>query len=271
MTDSDERPERWKPVEPMDGCTFSGYEASDKAQARSIDRMSGNRQLRGKTLSTRLDGDGYVLVDLRCDSTDPAHKRKHTLLMHKVVLTTFDKPCPEGMETCHSDRGPAFNWWPEGIRWGTKPENHADMVAAGTAVIPEPSFECVNFLTCGNMVRTSGRRCFPCVQDVGRAAAGMLNGGQPLDKVAERFGNSADWIFRLAAEHGGYEGTRTQARLQGIRSVHHEPCRCPECQPPAPRRNRLLSVVTFGRVGRRSGAGHAPHTGPGRAEVTHSD
>ncbi len=250
MTDSDERPETWKPVAPMDGCTFSGYRVSDKAQARSIDRMSGSRSLKGQALSTRLDGDGYMLVDFRCDSTDPAHKRKHTFLMHKVVLTTFDKPCPEGMETCHSDRGPAFNWWPEGIRWGTKPENHADMVAAGTAVVPEPASPCRNAQNgCPNLVKNEGRRCRDCVVALGRDAAAYLNDGMPLEEVAGRFGNSADWIFRLAVEHGGYEGTRAQAR--GM-AVHHGPCRCPECQPPTPHRSWLRSVVAFGRAGRRA-------------------
>lgn len=247
----------------MDGCTFSGYEASDKGRARSIDRQQGNRQLRGKMLSSRLDGDGYVLIDLRCDSTDPGHNRRHTFLMHKVVLTTFDKPCPEGMETCHSDRGPAFNWWPEGIRWGTKPENHADKVAAGTATVPEPSFDCRNAPACGNKVMTRGRRCIACVKQVGADAAALLNAGTPLEQVATRFGNGADWIFRLAVEYGGYEGTRTQARLQGGVPGHHGPCRCPACQPPTAARDRLLRVVTFGRAGRRRGRA--------RQEVTLSD
>ena len=45
-----ERPEGWRAVAPLDGCTFSGYECSDKGHARSIDRKQGNRQLRGKVL-----------------------------------------------------------------------------------------------------------------------------------------------------------------------------------------------------------------------------
>ena len=81
MTDSDERPETWKPVAPMDGCTFSGYEASDKAQARSVDHGRVTGSCTGKVLAARLDGDGYVLVDLRCDSTDPDHKRRHTFTL----------------------------------------------------------------------------------------------------------------------------------------------------------------------------------------------
>ncbi len=69
-TNSDERPETWKPVAPMDGCTFSGYEVSDKGQARSIDGMSGNRHLKGKVLATSSHDDGYRLITIRCESTD---------------------------------------------------------------------------------------------------------------------------------------------------------------------------------------------------------
>lgn len=212
-TAGDERPETWKPVAPLDGCTFSGYEGSDKGRARSIDRKSGNRQLKGKVLATRRTDDGYVLVNIRCDSTDPDHNRVHTVTMHKIVLTTFDRACPPGMEACHSDRGPAFNWWPEGVRWGSKPENHADMVAAGNAVVPE-SFPCRNAERCGGTVKTAGRRCVACVAGVGRDAAALLNAGMALADVAARFGyTGTDWVFKLAVEHG-YAGTKAQAAAQ---------------------------------------------------------
>ena len=103
MTDSDERPETWKPVAPMDGCTFSGYEASDKGRYRSIDRKHGNRQLRGKVLATRRNDDGYVLVNIRCDSTDPDHNRVHTFSGHKVDALPRSPGAPEpGQEACHS-------------------------------------------------------------------------------------------------------------------------------------------------------------------------
>ena len=210
-----ERPETWRPVAPMDGCTFSGYEGSDKGRARSVDRKQGNRQLQGKVLATRRDGDGYILVNIRCDSTDPDHNRVHTIQMHKIVLTTFDKACPPGMETRHSRRGPAFNWWPEGIRWGTKPDNHADQVEAGTAVMPE--YPCRNHARCGGTVKTEGRRCVACVAEVGRDAAALLNAGMGLADVAARFGYKGDdWVFKLAAEHG-YAGTKAQARAQNPR------------------------------------------------------
>lgn len=216
MTVSDETPERvegWRPVAPLDGCTFSGYEVSDKGQARSIDRKSGNRQLKGKVLAARRTDDGYALVNIRCDSTDPEHNRVHTVTVHKLVLTTFDRPCPPGMEACHSSRGPAFNWWPEGVRWGTKPDNHADMAAAGNAVVPE-SFPCRNHARCGGTVRNPGRRCTDCVADVGREAAVLLGLGVNALDVASQFGyKDTRWVIKLASEHG-WEGTPEQARTQ---------------------------------------------------------
>lgn len=228
MTDSDERPEGWKPVAPMDGCCFSGYEVSDKAQARSIDRTQGNRQLRGKVLASRPDGDGYVLVDFRCDSTDPDHKRRHTFLLHKVVLTTFDKPCPDGMEACHSPRGPAFNWWPEGVRWDTKAVNGAErtvsLAAEGRAAngrpmrAPKPPpAPCIR---CGAPIATGGRRCHECVVAIGKEAADLLRAGVRLEDANEQLEYAnAVYLHNLAVKYGGWGQCPTCAPAADGRSV----------------------------------------------------
>jgi NUMOD4 motif len=228
-TTSNDRPETWRAVAPMDGCTFSGYEASDMGRYRSVDRKSGNRQLRGKVLATRRHDDGYRLVNIRCDSADPDHNRVHTFAAHKVTLYTFAGPPEPGQEACHTnDFGPSFNWWPEGVRWDTKPANHADQVAAGTAVMPE--YPCRNAARCGGTVRTEGRRCRPCVAEVGKDTVVLLNAGMGLPELVERFGfKGDDWLFRLAVEHG-YTGTRAAARAQ---------------------RPSLLQRVTLPRVQRR--------------------
>lgn len=212
-TPSDQRPEGWKPVSPMDGCTFSGYQASDQGRYRSVDRVVKERSYRGQMLATRLDTDGYVLINLRCDSTDPDHDRRHTFLGHRVTLTTFDKACPPGMEACHSDRGPAFNWWPEGIRWDTKPANEADKPFSPGP--PEPQYPCLNAPLCANLVIHEGRRCRDCVTAVGREAAQLLRRGVNLMDVAQRYGYTGpDWVWKLARDHGGYEGTKAQALAQ---------------------------------------------------------
>jgi hypothetical protein len=216
-TVSDERLEDWRPVAPMDGCTYSGYQASDKGGFRSIDRKSGNRQLRGKVLATRRNDDGYRLVNLRCDSTDPDHNRVHTLSAHKVVLYTFAGPPEPGQEACHSRRGPAFNWWPEGVRWDTKPANHADQVAAGRATMP--TYPCRNAARCGGTVKNEGRRCSACVAEVGTDTVTLLNAGMGLAELVERFGfKGDDWLYRLAVEHG-YTGTKAEARGQRPRGL----------------------------------------------------
>ena len=157
----------------MDGCTFSGYEACDKGRYRSIDRKQGNRQLKGKVLATRRTDDGYVLVNIRCDSTDPDHNRVHTVTGHKIVLTRSQAVPARHGSVPHAPRARRSTGGPEGVRWGTKPENHADMVAAGTAVVPE-SFPCRNHARCGGTAKTQGRRCLDCVAEVGRDAARLL-------------------------------------------------------------------------------------------------
>ena len=213
-----ERAERWQAVSQIDGCDFSGYQASDKGAFRSVDRVISGRAYTGQPLRTRAHEDGYRLITLRCDNTSAEHKAKraHTFAAHKVVLYTFAGPPGTGQEACHSGRGPAFNWFPEGIRWDTKPANHADQVAAGTATIPEPTFGCKNAPACGNKVRKPGRRCAGCVRQVGLDAARMLRDGATLAEVSELHGNSQDWIWKLAVEHGAYEGTKADAQRRPV-------------------------------------------------------
>ena len=244
--DEIQRPEGWRPVPEIDGCTFSGYESSDQGRYRSIDRMSGNRNLKGKVLSTRRDEDGYVLVNIRCDSTDPDHNRVHTMLAHKVTLYTFAGPPEPGQEARHSPRGPAFNWWPEGFEeggWGTRKQQHADKVEAGTATIPDPSFPCINAPACTNLNRSEGKRCRPCVVQLGVDTAALLTADPPvpLPEVAARFRCSQQWVYRLAVEHGGYSGTPADARGDTA---------CPDCAARAARHARLLRVATLGLAGR---------------------
>lgn len=197
MTESSERPEAWKPVP-----GFSKYEAGDLGHVRSART--------GKVLATRVSNSGYLLVKLY----DGAGKQQ-TRTVHSLVLLTFAGPRPDGQETLHGKGGPLDNRWPENIRWGTKPENHADQRAAGTAVQPR-AHRCVNHERCGGMVARPGSRCLPCAQEVGRRAAAMLGAGMNLEAVTGRLGySSADWVHKLARDHGGYSQPVGQARGQG--------------------------------------------------------
>ena len=160
--------------------------------------------------------------------------KKVTVPVHHVVLAAH---CPEdrdGRDTRHLGRGRecrAWNWYPEGVVWGTKPENERDkapevrvaaartaraaQMAAGIGMGPPPgTHECVNFARCGGMALNKGRRCEACVAQVGRDAAVLLNAGMKLQAVGEHFGYTAgDWVYRLATEHG-YTGTKAEARTQ---------------------------------------------------------
>ena len=211
-----EREETWKPVAKMDGCTFSAYEASDKGRARSVDRQIGNRQARGVTFKAKPSKDGYVRIKLSCDN--PGHGA-HTVTMHKIILTTFDQACPPGMEACHSDRGPAFNWWPEGIRWDTWKENDAERTAALAAkgraangrpmAAPKPPVMCVR---CGAPA-TRGRRCHECVVAIGQEAGDMLRAGVKLEDANERIGyGNAVYLHTLAVTYGGWGQCPTCSR-----------------------------------------------------------
>lgn len=158
--------------------------------------------------------------------------KKVPVLIHHVVLAAH---CPEerdGRDTRHLGRGwacRAWNWWPEGLAYGTQSENEMDKppevrsaaaaaaararVAAGQ--VPVPTYQCVNHARCGGMVLNSGRRCDTCVVQVGKDAATLLNAGMSLQDAAEHFGYTAgEWTYRLAVEHGGYTGSKVQARTQ---------------------------------------------------------
>ncbi len=197
-TDSDQRPETWK------GCPgLSKYEVSDLGQVRHA--------ATGKVLAARVGTHGYLEVKPYGDNG-----KRQTRTVHGLVLRTFEGPCPPGQETLHGPGGPLDNRWPENLRYGTKPENHADQVAAGTAKRPK-AYRCITF-GCDGMVARPGSRCLPCAAEVGERAAAMLSAGMGLEAVTRRLGyTSPDWVYKLATRHGGYSQPVAQARAQGRR------------------------------------------------------
>lgn len=60
-----------------------------------------------------------------------------SFLVHRVVLSAFTGPCPEGMECRHfPDHDPTNNRL-ENLQWGTHTQNIADCIAQGTAKVGE--------------------------------------------------------------------------------------------------------------------------------------
>jgi hypothetical protein len=62
--------------------------------------------------------------------------RKRQWYIHRLVLEVFVGPCPPGMQCRHLDGNPSNNCL-ENLAWGTRDENHADMVRHGRRVLPK--------------------------------------------------------------------------------------------------------------------------------------
>lgn len=160
--------------------------------------------------------------------------KKKTVLVSHVV---FAGHCPEdraGRETRHLGQGDAnrtWNWYPEGIVLGDGRENAFDkppevrsaaaavaraaQTAAGTAKPPRPTYECINHGRCGGLALNEGSRCGACAIQVGRDAAVLLRLHMPSQAVGEFFGcTDGRWVREQAQEHGGYTGSKAEARTQ---------------------------------------------------------
>jgi hypothetical protein len=194
MTDSDTRTEMWKPVP-----GFARYEVSDLGRIRNA---------AARIMATNPNNNGYLRLNLVDD-----HGVRQNVLVHRCVLLAHAGACPEGMEACHGPGGHQDNRLVN-LRWDTKPENERDKIAAGTTPKPNPTYPCLNYAVCGQLVIHEGRRCRDCVMQVGQEAAAMLGRGVNLYDVAEHFGYTApDWVWRLAVE-AGHSGSKRQALTQ---------------------------------------------------------
>lgn len=109
--------ERWAPVP-----SFAGYEASTLGRIRSWRPRAHQYPESVRTdpliLTPRLNKRGYLTVAL---SRGRQRKRKRCFV-HRLVLASFAGQCPEGMECCHGQGGPADNRLTN-LRWGTLREN----------------------------------------------------------------------------------------------------------------------------------------------------
>ena len=139
--------------------------------------------------------------------TDDKRKRRSGTI-HRLILLAFEGPPKPGQESCHGKGGSLLNWWPENLRWDTKPANEADK-----PVPPKlPEFPCRH--ACGRLVTREDRSCGPCSEAEGRMVARMLGAGMNLAVAAARIRRSSDWAYRIAVQHGGWTGSKDDALLQ---------------------------------------------------------
>jgi len=224
--------ETWKPVPAW---YYEQIGLPVPAVPHQASDQGGHRSPNGIDLATRPNGrprelppqEQYRLVNLSVGGV------KKTVHAAHPVLAAHCPEARDGRDVRHLGRGRAcraWNWWPEGIAWGTRSENEMDKpeevrvaaaakgaatrVAAGLGA-PPATFKCVNYIRCGAMVVTEGRRCEACFVQVGKGATVLLNAGMRFQDVGEHFGYTAgDWTYKLAVEHGGYARTKAQARMQ---------------------------------------------------------
>jgi hypothetical protein len=117
---------------------------------------------------------GYLSVNL---STEPCKYK--TFRVHRLVLTSFAGPCPEGMQ-CRHLNGKKTDCRLENLKWGTPAENYADNRRLG--VMPRGESHPTAKLTDAQV-------------DEVRAA---LAAGELRKDLAEKYGVAKTTIWRIA-------------------------------------------------------------------------
>lgn len=115
--------ERWLPIPGLEG----RYEVSDLGCVRTA-RRSNRGGPAGRLMRLSRDTGGYLHVALLADDGS-----RPTPTIHKLVLTTFVGPRPEGMCCRHLD-GNQLNNHLSNLAWGTAAENAADRKRHGRTV-----------------------------------------------------------------------------------------------------------------------------------------
>jgi hypothetical protein len=114
--------EHWRPVVGYEGF----YEVSDRGQVRSLDRVVGHKQLKGRILRPAPNGGGHLAVAL-CKNGSQSTKKVHSL-----VAEAFIGPRPDGMEVRHGRNGKLDNSLAN-LCYGTPKQNGEDKVRDGTS------------------------------------------------------------------------------------------------------------------------------------------
>jgi len=120
----DQTLERWLPIPGFEG----RYEVSDQGRVKSLSRYvnSGNgakRLIPQRILKSAKIRNGYIII---CLGTIKAQAAS-TQYIHRLVLSAFVGPCPDGMECCHNNGDPSDNRLLN-LRWDTPESNRSDAV-----------------------------------------------------------------------------------------------------------------------------------------------
>ncbi len=134
--------ERWLPIEGE-----LGYEVSDYGQVRSYVKPGGSARCgfydKPKLLKTRRAAVGGSRLHGTVYYQQVSLRTRRNAQVHRVVLETFQGPCPDGMVCRHLDGNPHNNRL-DNLAWGTMLENSQDRFRHGTAT-PAKQLEPINF------------------------------------------------------------------------------------------------------------------------------
>ena len=108
--------EEWKPVQ------LDGYEKYYEISSFGRVRRTETGHILKPWGAGRMK---YQMVHLFADGESTRQ------YVHRLVLLTFVGPCPEGMESCHGERGKDVNR-ADNLRWGTRLSNSHDIDLHGT-------------------------------------------------------------------------------------------------------------------------------------------
>lgn len=117
---SDSIPEEWRPVE---GWPYEVSNLGRVRQALNATPRPGRRP--GRVVQNCIGRNGYPVVCLHDG------KRQKLALVHRLVALAFlPPPRPDQIDVAHGDGDPS-NPRLSNLRWATRKENHADMIAHG--------------------------------------------------------------------------------------------------------------------------------------------
>ena len=113
--------EYWLPIP-----DYPAYSVSNLGRIYSHPRVDAlGRRIGDRILRPANNGGGYPFIGLWRDGVRKSHQ------VHRLVLTAFVGPCPDGMEGCHNDGNP-MNSRLDNLRWDTRSGNHLDKRKHGT-------------------------------------------------------------------------------------------------------------------------------------------
>ena len=126
--------ETWKDIAGYEGL----YQVSDLGRVKSLRRVVECKNRWGGTHARVFEE--MIMKPVVCNKRWSRHVKVHLtsngiprpFLVHRLVLSAFVGPCPDGMEGCHDpDPDPANNAL-SNLRWDTHANNNRDKAKHGT-------------------------------------------------------------------------------------------------------------------------------------------